>query len=127
MGTIPKPKERHKDSPEVARIQQDINAELMRDRPSEDLIVSKIGDIASVLYRESDAKRDITAVIAKKHASMMQPTETFTKAYYYDLVAYLTLDQSGKVTLRTKTETELSEGDEPNGSNQDTEENGNAD
>ena len=99
----------------------------MRDRPSEDLIVSKIGDIASVLYRESDAKRDITAVIAKKHASMMQPTETFTKAYYYDLVAYLTLDQSGKVTLRTKTETELSEGDEPNGSNQDTEENGNAD
>lgn len=79
---IPKPKERHKDSPEVARIQQDINAELMRDRPSEDLIVSKIGDIASVLYRESDAKRDITAVIAKKHASMMQPTETFTKAYY---------------------------------------------
>ena len=124
---IPKPKERHKDSPEVARIQQDINAELMRDRPSEDLIVSKIGDIASVLYRESDAKRDITAVIAKKHASMMQPTETFTKDYYYDLVAYLTLDQSGKVTLHTKTETELSEGDEPNGSNQDTEENGNAD
>ncbi len=124
---IPKPKERPKDSPMVAAMQHEIDMELQRDRPSEEYIVSKVSDIASQLYKETQAKSMIVAQIARKRVTLMNPQETFNCDYFSDLVSYITIGDSGRITLHTKVETEITEGDEDNGCNEDTEENGNLD
>jgi len=124
---IPKPKERPKDSPTVAAMQHEIDMELQRDHPSEEYIVSKVSDIASQLYKETQAKSMIVAQIARKRVTLMNPQETFNCDYFSDLVSYITIGDSGRITLHTKVETEITEGDEDNGCNEDTEENGNLD
>ena len=124
---IPKPKERPKDSPTVAAMQHDIDMELQRDHPSEEYIVSKVSDIASQLYKETQANSMIVAQIARKRVTLMNPQETFNCDYFSDLVSYITIDDSGRITLHTKVETEITEGDEDDGCNEDTEENGNLD
>ena len=124
---IPKPKERPKDSPMVAAMQHEIDVELQRNHPSEEYIVSKVSDIASQLYKETQAKSMIVAQIARKRVALMNPQETFNCDYFSDLVSYITIGDSGRITLHTKVETEITEGDEDNGCNEDTEENGNID
>ena len=124
---IPKPKERPKDSPTVAAMQHEIDMELQRDHPSEEYIVSKVSDIASQLYKETQAKSMIVAQIARKRVTLMNPQETFNCDYFSDLVSYITIGDSGRITLHTKVETEITEGDEDNGCSEDTEENGNLD
>jgi len=124
---IPKPKERPKDSPTVAAMQHEIDMELQRDHPSEEYIVSKVSDIASQLYKETQAKSMIVAQIARKRVTLMNPQETFNCDYFSDLVSYITIGDSGRITLHTKVETEITEGDEDNGCNENTEENGNLD
>ena len=124
---IPKPKERPKDSPTVAAMQHEIDTELQRDHPSEEYIVSKVSDIASQLYKETQAKSMIVAQIARKRVTLMNPQETFNCDYFSDLVSYITIGDSGRITLHTKVETEITEGDEDNGCNENTEENGNLD
>ena len=120
---IPKPKERPKDSPTVVALQQEIDSELQRDHPSEEYIVSKVSDIASQLYKETQAKSMIVAQIARKRVLLMNPQESFNCDYFTDLVSYITIGDSGRITLHTKVETEITEGDEDNGCNEDTQEN----
>jgi len=120
---IPKPKERPKDSPTVAAMQREIDSELQRDHPSEEYIVSKVCDIASQLYKETQAKSMIVAQIARKRVLLMNPQESFNCDYFTDLVSYITIGDSGRITLHTKVETEITEGDEDNGCNEDTQEN----
>ena len=115
---IPKPKTRPKDSPTVATLQNEIDVELNRGHPSQEYIASKVCDIASQLYKETQAKSMIVAQIARKRAMLMKPQETFNCDYFSDLIAYITLGDSGKVTLHTKVETEIAEGEEANGSNE---------
>ena len=108
---IPKPKTRIVDSPTVANLQRQVDAELGKDHPSEEYIVEKISDIASQLYKETQAKRIIVAQIARKRASMMKPQENFNCDYFSDLIDYITLSSSGKVRLHTKVGTEITEGE----------------
>lgn len=109
---IPKPKIRPVDSPTVAKMQDEIEMELTRDHPSEEYIVSKVSDIASQLYKESQASKIIVAQIARKRAMLMKPQKTFNCDYFSDLIDYITLSTSGKVVLHTKVGTEITEGDE---------------
>lgn len=113
---LPQPKVRPKDSPTVMRMQNEIEAELFRDHPSEEFIVAKLGEIASQLYRETQAKEMIVAQIARKRAMMMEPQKRFNCDYFSDLVSYIKLHETGKVILHTKVETEIEEGDEDIGS-----------
>lgn len=115
---IPKPKTRLKDSPTVAALQNEIDIELNRGNPSQEYVVSKVCDIASQLYKETQAKSMIVAQIARKRVMLMKPQETFNCDYFSDLISYITLGDSGKVTLHTKVEAEIAEGEEPNGSNE---------
>ena len=108
---IPKPKTRIVDSPTVANLQRQVDAELGKDHPSEEYIVEKISDIASQLYKETQAKKIIVAQIARKRASMMKPQENFNCDYLSDLIDYITLSSSGKVRLHTKVGTEITEGE----------------
>ena len=109
---IPKPKVKPKDSPTVERIQQEINAELEKEHPNEEYLVSKLIEMSDQMYKETQAQKIVVARIAKKRASLMQPQETFNCDYFSDLVSYITLGDSGKVTLHTKVETEITEGEE---------------
>lgn len=99
------------DSPTVANLQRQVDAELGKDHPSEEYIVEKISDIASQLYKETQAKKIIVAQIARKRASMMRPQENFNCDYFSDLIDYITLSSSGKVRLHTKVGTEITEGE----------------
>ena len=108
---IPKPKTRIVDSPTVASLQRQVDTELKKDHPSEEYIVDKISDIASQLYKETQAKKIIVAQIARKRASMMKPQENFNCDYFSDLIDYITLSSSGKVRLHTKVGTVITEGE----------------
>ena len=108
---IPKPKIRIVDSPTVASLQRQVDTELEKEYPSEEYIVEKVSDIASQLYKETQAKKMIVAQIARKRASMMKPQENFNYDYFSDLVDYVTLSSSGKVRLYTKVGTEITEGE----------------
>lgn len=108
---IPKPKTRIVDSPTVANLQRQVDAELGKDHPSEEYIVEKISDIASQLYKETQAKKIIVAQIARKRASLMKPQENFNCEYFSDLIDYITLSSSGRVRLHTKVGTEITEGE----------------
>lgn len=122
---IPKPKVRRKDSPTVERMQNEINTELTKERPSEEYIIAKLVEMSSQMYKETEANKIVIAQVARKRASLMQLQETFNCDYFSDIVSYITLDDSGKVTLHTKVETEITEGDGVNGCNEDAEENSN--
>ena len=114
---IPKPKIRPVDSPTVANLQRQIDDELQSDRPSEGYIIGKVSEIASQLYKETQANKMIVAQIARKRAMLMKPQESFNCDYFTDLIDYITLSSSGKVTLHTKVETEITEGEDENGCN----------
>lgn len=109
---IPKPKIKQKDSPAVEKIQWEINAGLQRECPSEEYLISKLIDMSSQMYKESQAQKIVVARIAQKRAALMQPQKTFNCDYFSDLISYITLGDSGKVTLHTKVDTEIIEGEE---------------
>jgi hypothetical protein len=108
---LPKPRLGPKDSPIIERYKADILNELSRDRPSEEYVVARIGDIATQLYNETQAQKMIVAQIARKKAMLMEPQSTLNSEYFSDLIAYVSLDDSGKITLHTKTETDVEEGE----------------
>ena len=109
---IPKSRTRVTDSPTVAHLQRQIEEELQRQHPSEGMIMERVGGIASQLYRETQAKKMIIAQIARKRATLMKPQEEFNCEYFSDLVDFVTLSSSGKVTLHTKVETLVREGED---------------
>ena len=108
---IPRGKPKKSESFLVQKYQQEMEAELERENPSEEYIIARIGDIASQLYKETQAKAMITAQIARKRALLMHPQENFNSEYFQDLIAYISMDRTGRITLHTKTETEISEGE----------------
>ena len=61
--------------------------------------------------------------MSRPEAEMMTPQDEFSKSYFTDLISFISLDSSGRVTLHTKTDTEI--GDDDNASDQDTEKDNN--
>ena len=102
---IPSKQVKTHDSIEVEKYKSEINTELERQMPSEEFIITRILDIANRRYAESNSKQIVIANIAKKRISLMKPQKEFNCAYFSDLVSYITLDDSGRVKLHTKTET----------------------
>ncbi len=123
---VPKPKKRFKDSLTVQRLQGEIDDELAHDQPSEKLIVTRIREIASQLYQETNAKDQIAARIAQKRVTLMSPQAEFNTAYFTDLVENVVLEAPARVTLITKTDVHISEGEPDYGSQENTQEDGDA-
>ena len=109
---LPKTQKRYRNSPAVNILRDEISREMEREHPSEVYIAEKLKEIASQLYRESQAQELVAAQIARKRVAMMEPQQSFSCGYFADMISYITLDRDGRVTLHTKTETEIGEGDE---------------
>ena len=106
----------------MARLQQEIDAHLQSDHPSEDFIISKITNIASQLYIEANSTEMVTALIARKRAMLMRPQDFFNPDYFSDLVETISLGESGQIKIHTKTNTIISEEVPDNGSYENPEE-----
>lgn len=114
---LPHPKVKPRDSAVVLNLQQQISDEMEQERPSEERIVGLLCEIASQLYKETNAKMQITAQIARKRVSLMKPQDAFNAAYFSELIDTVSLHMGGGVVLHTKTETDICESEEePNGS-----------
>lgn len=124
---VPKQKKRLKDSLAVQQLQYEIDNELAAEQPSEKLIATHICEIASQLYRETNAKVQIAARIAQKRVSLMNPQTEFNSVYFTDLVENVILEAPARVSLLTKTDVQISEGEPDHGSQENSEEDGNAD
>ena len=90
---IPCPKERREDSSIVREYQREIEQEMTRERPSEDFIIARVGDIASQLFRETQAKANIAARIARKRVMLMSVQDTFNCGYFSDLVETISIGE----------------------------------
>lgn len=123
----PKPKMRFKESLAVQRLQNEIDNEFTEEQPSEKLIVSRICEIASQLYKETNAREQIAARIAQKRVMLMNPQTEFNSAYFTDLVESVILEAPTRVSLLTKTAVQISEGEPDHGSQENTEEDSNTD
>ena len=84
---------------------------MQREHPSEEYIIAKISDIASQLYKETNAKDMIVAQVARKRALLMTLQDVFNCDYFTDLIDTVTIDPNGSVTLTTKTNTRITEGE----------------
>lgn len=115
---IPQKQKRQEMSPLVLRLNNEISKELEHDDPREELIIAKTIDMASLLYKECNIKTSIAAAVAKKRAEMMTLQDHFNGIYFTDLIDHITLGEAARITLHTKTDTEI--GDELNGSDQNT-------
>ena len=108
---LPKPKEKYKDSAVISAYRQQIQNEISKDTPNEDCIVEDIIKIAEEMYKGVDIKNTVTTQIAKRRVEMMKNCVKFTPEYFNDLISHITLDSQGRITLHTKTETTITEGD----------------
>ena len=119
---LPHPKVKHRDSAVVLDLQQKISDEMEQERPSEDRIATLLCEIAGQLYKETNAKTQIAAQIARKRASLMKLQDAFNAAYFSELIDAVSLHVGGGVVLHTKTETDICESeDKPNGSPENSE------
>ena len=119
---LPHSKVKHRDSAVVLELQQQISDEMGRERPSEERIVALLCEIASQLYKETNAKTQIAAQIARKRVSLMKLQDAFNAAYFSELIDAVSLHVGGGVVLHTKTETDICESeDKPNGSPENSE------
>lgn len=113
---------RRTDSPAVQELQQQIANEMLREQPDEQRIVDLLREIAGQLYRQTNAKTQIAAQIARKRVSLMKPQDAFNAAYFSELIDAVSLHVGGGVILHTKTETDICESeDKPNGSPENSE------
>ena len=119
---LPHETARHTDSPAVQALQQQITNEMSREQPDEQRIVDLLREIAGQLYRQTNAKTQIAAQIARKRTSLMKPQDAFNAAYFSELIDTVSLHVGGGVVLHTKTETDICESEEePNGSPENSE------
>ena len=96
--------------------------EMEQERPSEERIATLLCEIAGQLYKETNAKTQIAAQIARKRVSLMKPQDAFNAAYFSELIDAVSLHVGGGVVLHTKTETDICESeDKPNGSPENSE------
>ena len=108
---------RRTDSPAVQELQQQIANEMLREQPDEQRIVDLLREIAGQLYRQTNAKTQIAAQIARKRTALMHPQDAFNSACFSSLIDAVSLSAGGSVILHTKTQTEIYESeDKPNGS-----------
>ena len=108
---------RRTDSPAVQELQQQIANEMLREQPDEQRIVDLLREIAGQLYRQTNAKTQIAAQIARKRAALMHPQDAFNSACFSSLIDAVSLSAGCSVILHTKTQTEIYESeDKPNGS-----------
>ena len=108
---------RRTESPAVQALQQQIANEMSREQPDEQQVVDLLCEIAGQLYRQTDAKTQIAAQIARKRAALMHPQDAFNSACFSSLIDAVSLSAGGSVILHTKTQTEIYESeDKPNGS-----------
>ena len=113
---------RRTDSPAVQELQQQIANEMLREQPDEQRIVDLLREIAGQLYRQTNAKTQIAAQIARKRAALMHPQDAFNSACFSSLIDAVSLSAGGSVILHTKTQTEIYESeDKPNGSTENPE------
>ena len=95
---------------------------MLREQPDEQRIVDLLREIAGQLYRQTNAKTQIAAQIARKRAALMHPQDAFNAAYFSELIDAVSLHVGGGVVLHTKTETDICESeDKPNGSPENSE------
>ena len=119
---LPHPKVKPRDSAVVLNLQQQISDEMEQERPSEERIATLLCEIAGQLYKETNAKAQIAAQIARKRVSLMKPQDAFNAAYFSELIDAVSLHVGGGVVLHTKTETDICESeDKPNGSPENSE------
>ena len=106
----------------VLNLQQKISDEMEQEHPSEERIATLLCEIAGQLYKETNAKTQIAAQIARKRASLMKLQDTFNAAFFSELINAVSLHVGGGVVLHTKTETDICESeDKPNGSPENSE------
>ena len=122
---MPQSKARRAGSSVIEEYEREIEKEMERDKPSEEFIITRIKDIASQLFRETQAKNEIAARIARKRVMMMNVQDTFNCQYFSELIDNISIDEGGAITLHTKTQAKVTEGDE-NGSPQDSKKDGNS-
>ena len=67
----------------VLDLQQQISDEMEQERPSEERIAMLLCEIAGQLYKETNAKTQIAAQIARKRASLMKLQDAFNAAYFF--------------------------------------------
>ena len=107
---LPKePRQPNHTSLPIQRLLNEMNSELSRDDPNEDLILQKIREIAQERYRSSDANQMLAVRILRQRAERMTPQEDFNADVFHELISHLTLDEYGYITLHTKTESEITE------------------
>lgn len=111
---LPSEKGKKGDSAEVKRLQDEIDAELEKEKPDEEFITSKIIAIASQMYCEAESHNMVAGQIAKQKVLMMHPLMSFDSMCFSDLIDNVYLDTNGKISLITKTETTVNEGDVSN-------------
>ena len=108
----------------VEKLTGQINAEIEKEAPSEDLLIHLLSETASQLYKESNIGLQLAAQAARKKAAQMTPQENFNCGYFAELVDNVILLENGGIKLAMKAKAELDEGSANSGSNEDTEENG---
>lgn len=117
---LPHSKKKYEESPAVQRMQYNLDAEVGKINPNEKFIMSMVCDMASQMYKDSQAKNMIIAHIAHKRVELMKPQENFNCEYFSDLIDYISLDGKFRVTLHTKTDTAVGEGEMIDGSQENT-------
>ena len=93
----------------IYKLKNELDQELARQNPNEEVILSKIRGIASERYRTSNASVMLNAKAIQKNLSTMRPQSTFHPEYFKELIEYLTLGDHGEITLHTKSDTDISE------------------
>ncbi len=119
-----RPREKYTESPTVRAILEDIEKEVIREKASDTYIMDKIRSIATQMYKENNSKENIEAVILQKNIKTMEISKSFKYDYFAAIASYITLNKEGKVSINTKSDTQINEGEESDGSNQDTQKSG---
>lgn len=93
----------------IQRLLNDVNAELSRDDPNEDVILQKIREIAQERYRNSNTNQVLAVRILQQRIERMTAQEDFNADIFHELISHITLDEYGYITLHTKTTSEVTE------------------
>ena len=117
---IPQRKKQYQNSYVLQKMQSDLNTEIEKANPNEKQIISTICDMATQMYKDSQAKDMIIAHIAQKRAELMKPQENFNRECFADLIEYITIGDNSRVTLHTKTDTTVGEGEITDGCSKNT-------
>lgn len=106
---------------------REIIAEVQRSQLSGKFIKAGNAILTSGEIRPTNAKGQIAARIAQKRVMLMNPQTEFNSVYFTDLVENVILEAPARVSLLTKTDVQISEGDPDHGCQENTEEDGDAD